>query len=387
MGSRRGTSCGRARTLIIAAIAGAAFAVPARAAAQGVEAASTNDGSELIQTIPITTGAGADREVAYSINPKHLPALAPGDTLHTSAELQVSTTCVTPSARCIGHRYSYSPIFSAQIVLSTTRKGVDGLPLTPRVAMGCGQKRPNRNHHCVLTLPSYVQTIASQDQLPCAPGTCYLNLVVDAYSPQAQSGDVLVIGNDQPDGTVHGGRGRLNAIVTAPGEEELAQSLSSTSRVSTTIPLGAENSGFQTVAYSVRVDGLMPGDVIAATAQQITGIASLTLPAFVGDQVILAASPTAVSAKRSYSTAKGQLTPANGFNCTKGVSPYRTPCNSYKAGQVTITRQPLDNLGHPKPLYVNLITRAFLKTAQAKRVQQVRIRNGGYLNVVRYPGL
>jgi hypothetical protein len=379
----------RARTLIIAAVVGAAFAMPARAAAQGVEAASTNDGSELIQTIPITTGAGADRRVAYSISPKRMPALAPGDTLHTSSELQVSTTCVTTSARCIGHRYSYSPIFSAQIVLATTRKGVAGtgvLPLTPRVEMGCGQKRPNRNHHCVLTLPSYVLPITSQDQLPCAPGACYLNLVVDAYSPEAQTGDVLVIGNDQPDGTVHGGRGRLNAIVTAPGEEELAQSLSSTTRISNTIPLGGENSGFQTVAYSVRVDGLMPGDVVAATAHQVTGIASLTLPAFVGDQVILAASPTAVSPKRSYSTAKGQLTPANGFNCTKGLSPYQTPCNSYKAGQVTITKQPLNNQGLPKPLYVNLLTRSFLKTAQAKRTQQPRIRNGGYLSVVRYPG-
>src|SRR5437764_1078410 len=209
MGPRRGLSCRRRRALVAAAICAAALATPARAAAQGVEGASTPDGSELIETIPITSSAGADREVAYSINPKHMPALAPGD--------------------------------------------------------------------------------------------------------------VLVIGNDQPDGTVHGGRGRLNTTVTAPGEEALAQSLSSTTRVSKRIPLGAENSGFQTVAYSVRVDGLMPGDVVAATARQVTGIASLTLPAFVADQVLLAASPTAVSPNRSYSPAKAQLTPGNGFHCTKGL--------------------------------------------------------------------
>jgi hypothetical protein len=384
MGPRRGPSCWRWRALFVAG-ACAAFVSPATASAQGVQAASTTDGSELIKTIPITTSAGADREVAYSITPKHLPALAPDDTLHTSAELQVSTTCVTVDPRCIGHRYSYSPVFSGQIVLSTSRKGVDGLPLTQRFEMGCGQKRPNRNHHCVLTLPSNVLQITSQDQLPCAPGACYLNLVVDAYNPQAQSGDVLVVGNDQPDGSVKGGRGRLNAIVTSPAAEAGALSFSSTTRVSKTIPLGAERSGFQTVAYSVRVDGLMPGDVISADARQITGISSLSLPAFVGDQIILAASPTAVNPKRSFSTANGQLDPANGSNCTLGPSPFQTPCSSYKAGQVTITQQPLDNQGLPKPLYVNLLTRSFLKTAQGKRGQTVRIRNGGYLNVVRYP--
>ena len=63
---------------------------------------------------------------------------------------------------------------------------------------------------------------------------------------------MLVIGNDQPDGSVKGGRGRLNAIVTAPGEDALAQPFNTTDRVSRTIPLGTERSGFQTVAYSVR---------------------------------------------------------------------------------------------------------------------------------------
>ena len=140
------------------------------------------------------------------------------------------------------------------------------------------------------------------------------------------------------------------------------------------------------VAYSARLDGLRAGDVISATALQDTGIAALSLPAFVGDQIILTTKPNSTTPKRDFSTSDGQLTPANGFNCTQGPSPYQTPCRSYKAGQVTITRQPLDNLGSPKPLYVNLITRSFPKVAQAKEPDHVDIRAGGYLNVLRYPG-
>jgi hypothetical protein len=238
----------------------------------------------------------------------------------------------------------------------------------------------------VLTIPNVVRPILPGDPLPCARGNCFLNLVVSAHNPQARKGNLLVIGNDQPNGTVKGGRGRLNAIVTAPGEDALAQATNTTDRLSKRIPLGSERSGFQTVAYSVRVDGLEPGDVISATALQNTGVGSLALPAFVGDQIVLTSKPTSARPKKAFSTASGQLTPANGFNCTQGPSPYQTPCSSYKAGQVTITKQPLDNFGLPKPLYVNLVTRAFLKTAQGKGGDRVTIRGGGYLNVVSYPG-
>jgi hypothetical protein len=363
---------------------------PSAAAAQSpVQAASTVDGSELVQTVPITRKSDKSPAVVLSIGSGELPNLGVGDTLRSSAELQVSTTCVESLPRCIGKPYSYSPTFSAQIVLASSRTAASGsgtLALSPEYQMGCGQQRPNRNHHCLLTIPGVVRPILPGDQLPCVPSQCSLNLVVSAHAPKARRGNVLVIGNDQPNGTVKGGRGRLNAIVTAPGEDAFASSTQTTERISKRIPLGGEHSGFQTVAYSVRLDGLQPGDVISATALQSTGVGSLAVPAFVGDQIILTTKPTSARPKKKYSTQDGELTPANGFNCTQGSSPYQTPCSTYKTGQLTITKQPLDNFGLPKPLYVNLITRAFEKTAQAKRGDRVTIRGSGYLNVVRYPG-
>lgn len=371
----------------IAVVALAAWPQGAGAAAR-VAAASTKDGSELVETVPITKAAGAAAAVAYSLGPGDLPEIGVGDTLRTSAELQVSTTCVAPDARCIGHRYSYDPVFTAQIVLASSEAATSGpgtQPLTPVVDMACGQVRPNRNHHCVLTMPGTAKPILPTDQLPCTSGSCFLSLVVSAHNPNARNRDVLVIGNDQPDGTVKGGRGRLNAIVTRPGEDALAQAHGTTRRRSKTIPLGSQRSGFSAVAYSVRLDGLERGDVIAATARQNTGIGALSLPAFVGDQIILATKPTSLRPKRAFSSADGQLTPANGFNCTQGPSPYQTPCRSFKAGQVKVTRTPRDSFGLPKPLYVNLVTRAFPKVAQGKKEDTVRIRGAGYLNVVHYP--
>jgi hypothetical protein len=280
---------------VAGAVAAALAAAPGAASAQSpVQAASTQDGSELVQTVPITRRSGASPAVVLSLGPGQLPALGAGYTLRSSAELQVSTTCVTPSVRCIGKPYAYSPLFTAQIVLASSQGATSGagvLPLSPQVQMGCGQKRPNRNHHCVLTLPNLVRPIAPTDQLPCATGGCFLNLVVSAHNPNAKKGNVLVIGNDQPDGSVKGGRGRLNAIVTAPGEDAFALRLNTADRSSRTIPLGSESSGFQTVAYSVRVDGLQVGDVVSATALQRTGVGSLSLPAFVGDQIILSSKP------------------------------------------------------------------------------------------------
>ncbi len=371
-------------------MAAALALAPAAARAQGaVQAASTADGSELVQTVPITRKAGKSPAVALSIGPGDLPSLDIGETLRASAELQVSTTCVEKLPRCIGKPYSYNPDFTAQIVLATSEVATAGagvVPLSPQVEMGCGQRRPNRNHHCVLTIPEVVRPIAFTDPLPCPPGACFLNLVVSAHNRHAKKGNALVIGNDQPDGTVKGGRGRLNAIVTAAGEDALAQPFSTTTRLSKTVPLGTERSGFQTVAYSIRLDGLEPGDVISATALQHTGVASLAVPAFVGDQIILTTKPTSTKPKKKFSTQDGELTPANGFNCTQGPSPYQTPCSSYKAGLVTITRPPVDNFGLPKPLFVNLVTRAFPKVAQAKGRDTVTIRGGGNLSVVRYPG-
>jgi hypothetical protein len=370
------------------AVAAALAAVPSHARAQtAVQAGSTIDGSELVQTVPIHRQAKHGK-VVLSLGPGGLPALAPGETLRASSVLQVSTTCVTTDPRCIGVPYTYSPKFSAQLVLGDgpgATRGSGVLAVSPRFQLGCGQKRPNRNHHCVLTLPDAPITVPTADQLPCLSTGCSLNLVVDAYSPDAKTGNVLVIGNDQPDGTVKGGRARINAIVIPPGQGLSPTSAVATASATAAIPVGGQRSGFQAVVYSARLDGLQAGDVLDVNSLQRTDISSSSLPMFVGSKVVLAAGPNGVMGQPKYSTQEGQITPQNGFNCTLGPSGFQSPCSSYETGAVTITATPITNAGLPKPLYVNVLSRAFPKTAQAAKTGTVAVQPGGYLSVVRYP--
>jgi hypothetical protein len=363
-------------------------AVPGHARAQTtVQAASTVDGSELVKTVPIRRRPKQGK-VVLSLGPGSLPALASGDTLRASAVLQVSNTCATPDPRCIGVRYDYSPNFSARLVLADG-PGVAGgsgtFAVSPRFQQSCGQKRPNRNHHCVLTLPDAPVAVPGSDQVSCLASGCYLNLVVNAYNASAKSGNVLVIGNDQPDGSVKGGRSRVNAIVIPPGRGRSPTSTVVTQAATSAIPVGTQRSGFDAVVYSARLDGLQAGDVLDVNSLQLTNISSSTLPMFIGSKVIVAAAPGGVMGQTKYASQAGQVTPQNGFNCTLGPSFFRSPCSSYETGAVTITATPVTNAGLPKPLYVNVLSRAFPKVAQAAKPTAVGVDPGGYLSVVRYP--
>jgi hypothetical protein len=376
--------CVGAAGAVLAALALAPASAGAQAA--GVQAGTTTH--DLVRKIPITPRPRQDRTVVQSLGPGELPGLASGDTLRASAELHVSTTCVQPDPRCIGRRYSFNPTFSAQIVLASSPDATGGagtLSLTSRVTHACGQRRPNRNHHCVITLPERATPIAAASELPCPPGGCYLNLVTDAYNRHARKGNRLVIGNDQPDGTVHGGRGQLSAVVVPPGFV-LAQSFDTTTLLTPTIATGGRHSGFQTVVYSVELDGLRAGDVITASALQNTDVGAFSLPLFVGTEMIITGRPDRTDPAKAFATGGGELDPANGFNCTQGKSPYRNPCRSPKAGATTITRDAFTSTGDPKPLYVNLITRSYEKVAQGKfGAPGVSLLPGGFLNVTRYP--
>jgi hypothetical protein len=392
--------------LMAAAIAASALApVVARAQSPGVRAASTAGTAPLVDKIPIKRNPGRARRVVLSLGPGQFPPLAAGGVLRASAELKISTTCPAPGPRCIGRRYGFSPKFSAQIVLAGSKNATHSFgvyAVTPPAQHGCDQRRPNRNHHCVLTLPDQPVQIPGPDVLPCLASGCHLNLVVGAFSPKAKPGNVIVIGGDRPNGTINPTGGRLNAIVIPPNQPDEPISLTTATPASPTIPLGSKHGGYHTVVYSVELDGLEAGDVLEANALQRTDISQFDKPVNVGSKIILAGSPGGTQGKPAYATAEGQVTPANGFNCTQGPSPFETPCRSYKTGVVTITQTPLTRTGAPKPLFVNLLSRTFFPCQGCRPPSRASrsarrgfgspagepvavVEPGGYLSVARYP--
>jgi hypothetical protein len=385
--------------------AGALTPSAARAQPTGVQAASTAGTAPLVDEIPIKRTPGKARRVVLSLGPGQFPPLATGGVLRASAEIKVSTTCPARGPRCIGRRYDFSPKFSAQIVLAGSRNATHGsgvYAVTQPLQHGCGQRRPNRNHHCVLTLPAQPIQVPGPDVLPCLASGCHLNLIVGASSPRAKGGNVIVIGGDRPNGTINPTGGRLNAIVIPPNQPDEPVSLTTATPASPTIPLGSKHGGYHTVIYSVELDGLAAGDVLDVNALQRTDISQFDKPVNVGSKIILAGSPGGTQGKPAYATAEGQITPANGFNCTQGPSPYRTPCRSYKTGVVTITQTPLTRTGAPKPLFVNLLSRTFFPCQGCRPPSRASrsarrgfggaggepvsvVEPGGYLSVARYP--
>ena len=370
----------------MAALAACALGAPGSAsAARVLHPATTTGHSERLDTIPITKREGAEPRVAISLGS---PTLHEGDRLRALGEVQITNTCVEPDPRCIGKRYSFSPRASARLILAKSRGATKGRRLGSGDSVTCGQHRPNRNHHCVLVLPNGDLDIPETDRLPCPPGNCFINLVLEAHHPNAKPGNRLIIGADRPNGSVEQGKGRVSALVIEAGGHPGTQDFETKKRISKSVPMSPNRGGGWKSIYSVKLPNLQRGDVITARARQIFDIGGIPNAAFDSNRIVLTQGPRKTGSgpiARKSAQPGPALTEANGFNCTHGPSAYRTPCVSRKAGQVEIRRAPVDNSGDPVPLYVNLICRGLIKEAQKMRGQgSATIRRGGYLRVKRW---
>jgi hypothetical protein len=352
---------------------------PAVGGGRHVRAATTAPGAERVRTIPITRAG--DPTTVLSLDPGQL-GLRSGGTLHVYGEVQVSLTCIDPSLpRCIGSTYRFSPVVEGGVVLgpnSAATSEPSSVPIGGRQTVRCrAQPIADRNHHCVLVFDEVAQ-VPDRSRLPCRPRSCFLNMVVSAASPRAQSQDKLVIGADERDGRVRRNRGRLAAVVIPAGAAP-APWTARTARVRHHELPELQDGGLR-VVYSVRLPALRRGDVLAARASQVTSIRRLRYAAFLSDQLILARGPDAVRpASPSPAANGGYLTAANGFNCTQGPSAYRTPCLARKAGAIEVVGPATQG-----PYYVNLVSRSKPKHSTGRPGDFARILPRGFLDVTRY---
>jgi hypothetical protein len=378
-----------AGALALLAIIGAAAAVAAPAAghpARPVRAATTGNNSERISRLPITRSQGAVRRVAMSLGPGKLGRLRRGDKLKLSGEVEVTTTCVTPGSRCIGKHYSFSPTIDAQLVIAHRKRAATGRavqPLSRHRSIACHQPRPNRNHHCVLVFDDVTKRLAHPKRLPCRLRKCRINLVLDAHDPAADGREKVIVGADRPGGGIQQDMGRLNAIVIPRGAKPHVRTRTTRHIVTHGIPEGSPGSGGWQVIYSVKLKHLRRGEVIAATARELTGIGQLPYSAFISSELLIAPNPHATHPFGHAISLGGLLTEANGFNCTQGPSAYETPCLTRKAGVARVRHKPRGHKGHTRPVYLNVISRSFPKLAHAGAGDAARVL-GGALTVHRY---
>lgn len=384
--------------MAVALTAGGALSATAAGAAEDdrrepakpLRAATSGPNSERIELMPIRRSRDGSRKVAISLGPDQLPTVRQGDRLVVNGEITLSTTCVMVERRCRGKRYSYSPRVGAQLVLADSTREARGkrtVALSPRVSVRCGQRRPNRNHHCPLAIGDRGFRVPRARDLPCRPAACHVNLVVDAHSRRAVDGNKLIIGADEPDGSIDGGKGRVNAIVIRAGGEVSRQSERTGAVRTSRLPMPRSHPKPQKVVYSAKLPHLRAGDVISAESKQITSIGHLRYAAFVGSRIVVATRPTATETSgkvRKWLAFGPNMTERNGFNCTQGPSAFRTPCAGRKAGLARVANDVLRRNGRDRPLYVNLVARTFPKLTAARSGDAARILRGGWLRVTRY---
>jgi hypothetical protein len=333
--------------------------------------------AQLRDEVPIARHLGERRRSVFS---RPLPTVRRGDRISFNGEVTLTMTCVERLPRCIGRMYHYSPHFRAQAVLAQ-RPGAAGRgtePVSDAVSLTCGQRRPNRNHHCPLVIDHGSIAVHRPRSLPCPPRECRLKMVVDAYNRRAEQGDVVIVSAERASGSVKGGMGRLNAVVKRRGSHVASFKRTTARRLVRHI--SAAFDGGERAVYSLRMGHLERGDVLVVRARQRTAIRRL--PYYVSEEVVVTTRRSATNPNpftRRVTAPHGTATAANGFNCTIGVSDFSSPCLGRKAGVVAITRTPR------RPLFVVLRSRGFPKLAQAKRgsYPPLRILRGGGLTVTR----
>ena len=372
-------------------VAVAAVAVTAGIAQAGsfrqpdrVLVSTTGNHSELVKTLQVTTTPGAAKQVVMSLPPSELGALRTGERLRASSEVEVTTDCEVQSARCVGTPYTFDPTVDAQLILApdtATTGGPTSTAFSTPIHTTCVQEHANREHHCVLvfTKPSLD---VSTPTLPCPPSACYVNLVADAYNPASQPGDVVLVGEDEPDGSVHQDKGRVNAIrlrPDAPGPEPRAKVKIYVKRTPQVhrVGIGSNQAGLQrTVVFSKRLNDLSHRVQLEVRASMQTDVSKLPYNVLVNSRLILTSGPmtnTVSPLAKRVSTLKGELTEANGFNCTHPAS----PCLTTKAGVGRMT-------GHADHLFVNLVVATKALRVNPDPGDTLRII-GGKLKVIRYP--
>ena len=364
--------------LAIAAAAGAGAGDPPQ-----VRVATTGNNSELVKTLPITRRAGAEKRVVMSMKPGTLPDLAVGDRLRVTAELQVTNNCNFRSPRCVGPVYHYAPMITAGLVLArdpTTTSGAGTLALAKPQRETCTQRRPDYEHHCVLTFTGGELTVRDPRRLPCPLERCHINVVADVHHPRAHRGDLLMVGGQRPDGTIPQDRGRINVVrlrgTTATDYERSSIAEPLRRRVAPDVK--------RRVVYSLRLDGLVEGEQLDVHASTRVDISHLRYAVRSSARVILAEAPRDVRQSdfvKAHANYRGEISENNGSNCTQDEG----TCVAHKVGVVEMRRSALDAGGRPVPLYINVVTVFGPKVREARGGDRVLVRRRAGIDVTRFP--
>jgi hypothetical protein len=342
-----------------------------------VLATTTGNQSERIRTIPITRKRGREKRVVMSMKPHEVPDFVPGDRVKVTAEVQFTVNCLNNGfPRCVGPAYHYNPVIRTRLVLARGKETTGGrhaVEISATKRDVCRQRLPLREHHCVITFTKAGFRRQNGRPPPCRLDSCRINLVAAAHNPRAGAGDLLMVGGQQPDGSIPQDRGRINAIRFHPGDQPKIPPLKSTAAVRRHVDPDYDKH----VVYSKKLSGLRADEQLEVTGRIRETISGLPYNTRTSAHLVLTARRHATRSNRTVkrvATLGGEIAELNGFNCTKN----RPSCVLRKVGVLGIEADAA------QPLFVNLVTIIGPKRTGARPGDRARIA-GGQVKVVRYP--
>jgi hypothetical protein len=305
--------------------------------------------------------------------PSRMPDVAPGDRLRVMAEAEVTTDCEHRNPACVGNPYTYAPVVQARLLLGGSQRAAEAKRRAKLIEELRPRSLSHKQHHRVIVFADAELLVREQD-LPGSGGRPHVNLSLDAHHRQARRGHKLLIGENEPDGSVGQDRARL-CVVRLRGALPRLDPVRTTSRRARQLPIVK---GKETVVYSLPLPGLTKGEQLAVRARLTTSTALLDYWARVSARLVLADRRTEKDVgerARKVSTFRGAITERNGFNCR----PRDDRCTTWKVGVLRIT----ESAG--KRLFVNLVADCGAPFGGQERGDTMQVLEDGFIEVVRYP--
>jgi hypothetical protein len=342
-----------------------------------VRVAATGKDAELVDRVPITRSAGQAKHVVLSMASggrsfSALPDLKGGDRLTVLAEVEVTTDWPHAGPGCVASPYTYAPTVTAELLLAASPEATEAGPHA--LALGKRQQKQvtQTRHHHVFVFPSASLAVPARG-VPWA-GARHLNLVVGAHNAAAASGQVLLVGQNEPDGTVDGNQARLNAVRFRSVSAGAARTARSARRVTQRIPV---EKGGRAIVYSLPLKNLRKDEQLVVSAELQTSAHALGYPARISTELVLAASRTdskSGRAMKALASPHGEITKFNGFNCL----PDSSSCITEKVGVLRVLRP------HRRELFINLVAVSASPTHAGGAGDALEVQAGGYIQVQRF---
>jgi hypothetical protein len=357
-----------------------------------VLACSTDKYPERVPTIEIgTSDRAAERVVVMSLGPgpdsySSMPHLAGGDEIWVSAELEVTTDHpLNDPTYCVSQPYEFSPHIHASLLLAngedvTEDDGENGIRIGGTKAETCTQDE----HHCLVVFEPTSYPVPDEG-LPWQ-GQSYLNLVLRAHNHEASSGDVLLIGQNEPadkgsPAHAKGDEGKINVVRYRGLPQPTGKTKRARSLRNSHVPI-KKHPAEPRVIYSMRLVDLKKDEQLLMKADFQTRD-PYRYRARVSTEVIVADTPDETdrdNPARDYVPFHGELGKGNGTNVLPKES-HRTQ----KFGTLRILEDA------PQPLFVNVVVTSAAPASaipkpndpHPKANDAVRILRGGSLEITR----